>query len=60
MDRDGTVLYDSQADAAAMENHGDREEIQQALTDQSGTARRYSSTLAQQTLYAARRLSTVR
>lgn len=56
VDQDGTVLYDSQADAGSMENHADREEIQQALTAQSGTARRYSSTLAQQTLYAARRL----
>lgn len=57
VDKDGTVLYDSQADASSMENHADREEIQQALTGESGTARRYSTTLAQQTLYAARRLS---
>ena len=28
---DGTVLYDNQADAATMENHGDRKEIQEAL-----------------------------
>ena len=55
--QDGTVLYDSQADAGSMENHADREEIRQALTDESGTARRYSSTLAQQTLYAAHRLN---
>ena len=57
IDKDGTVLYDSQADADAMENHADREEIQQALTGESGTARRFSTTLSQQTLYAARRLS---
>ena len=31
VDEDGSVRYDSVADAAAMENHGDREEIQQAL-----------------------------
>ena len=55
--QDGTVLYDSQADADSMENHADREEIRQALTAESGTARRYSSTLSQQTLYAARRLN---
>ena len=36
VDTDGTVLYDSQADETAMENHGDREEIQQAMTGQSG------------------------
>ena len=57
VDQDGTVLYDSQADAGSMENHADREEIRQALTAESGTARRYSSTLSQQTLYAARRLN---
>ena len=28
---DGTVLYDSVADASTMENHADREEIQEAL-----------------------------
>lgn len=54
---DGTVLYDSQADASKMENHADREEIRQALENESGTAQRYSATLAQQTLYAAQRLS---
>ena len=54
---DGTVLYDSQADASKMENHADREEICQALENESGTAQRYSATLAQQTLYAAQRLS---
>ena len=50
---DGTVLYDSQADASKMENHTDREEIRQALENESGTAQRYSATLAQQTLYTA-------
>lgn len=54
---DGTVLYDSQADASKMENHADREEIRQALENESGTAQRHSATLAQQTLYAAQRLS---
>lgn len=29
---DGTVLYDSDSEAAAMENHADREEIREALT----------------------------
>ena len=28
---DGTVLYDTQADAASMENHASREEVQQAF-----------------------------
>ena len=37
---DGTVLYDNQADAATMENHGDRKEIQEALKTGSGHAER--------------------
>ena len=56
VDEDGTVLYDSAADAATLENHAGREEIQEALTSQTGTAKRYSSTLSQRTLYFARRL----
>ena len=31
IDTDGAVLYDSVADASTMENHADREEVQQAL-----------------------------
>ncbi len=54
---DGTVLYDSVADPAEMENHADREEIQQALRGSQGTAVRDSATLSQKTFYVARRLS---
>ena len=54
---DGTVLFDSSADTDAMENHNDREEIQEAQDNRLGTATRYSSTLAEQTLYSARRRS---
>ena len=54
---DGTVLYDNQADAATMENHGDRKEIQEALKTGSGHAERTSKTLSQKTLYYALRLS---
>ena len=53
---DGTVLYDSVTDPATMENHGDREEIREAMDGLTGTARRYSTTLSQQTLYATQRL----
>ena len=42
---DGTVLYDNQADAATMENHGDRKEIQEALKTGSGHAERTSRKL---------------
>ena len=30
IDKDGTVLFDTQADQSAMENHADREEIREA------------------------------
>lgn len=54
---DGTVLFDSQADADQMENHADRPEFQQAEATGTGTGSRVSATLAQNTLYAARRLT---
>ena len=56
VDSDGTVLYDNVADASAMTNHADREEIQEALRSSRGTAVRESSTLSERTIYAARRL----
>ena len=57
VDPDGSVLYDSQADPATMENHLQREEIQEALSGQVGQASRYSNTLATKTLYVALALS---
>ena len=56
IDQDGTVLYDSVADPATMENHADREEIQEAMLGTQGTARRESATLSEKTFYVARRL----
>lgn len=56
VDTDGAVLYDNQANPDEMENHGDREEIQQAQWSSQGTAVRYSETLSQKTFYVARRL----
>ncbi len=53
---DGTVIYDSSADPAAMENHADREEVAEALKNGSGECTRYSSTLAEKTHYYALRL----
>ncbi len=53
---DGTVIFDSRADASAMENHADREEIQEALVSGSGSSTRRSSTLTEQTIYEATRL----
>ncbi len=54
---DGTVLYDSAADAATMENHLDRQEILDAMETGSGRATRYSQIFLTKTLYCAQRLS---
>ena len=54
---DGTVLFDSHADAAAMENHASREEIKEALVSGTGSSVRQSSTLTEQTVYEATRLN---
>ena len=57
IDTDGTVLFDTQVDQTTMENHADREEIQEAFATGSGSAVRTSSTLTEQTYYEARRLT---
>ena len=54
---DGTVLYDNRSDSGSMENHLARAEIQSALSGGSGTSIRYSDTLLERSIYAARRLS---
>ena len=66
IDTDGTVLFDTQADQTAMENHADREEIREAMERltsvplmmvcPSRSAVRNSSTMTEQTFYEARRL----
>ena len=57
IDTDGTVLFDTQVDQTAMENHADREEIREAFETGSGSAARNSSTLTEQTYYEAQRLT---
>ena len=57
IDKNGKVLYDNQADASTMENHSDREEIQEAMKSGFGESSRYSNTLSVKQLYAAERLS---
>ena len=54
---DGTVIFDSHADASTMENHADREEIKEALVSGTGSSTRQSSTLTEQTIYEAIRLN---
>lgn len=50
---DGTVLFDSRAQQSGMENHADREEVQQALKTGHGESMRYSTTLMERQLYSA-------
>ena len=57
MDETGTVLFDNEADPSEMENHENREEVQEALSKGRGSAVRMSDTLSQNTVYYALRLS---
>ena len=50
---DGTVLGDSEADPATMENHADRPEVQAAMQSGSGKDTRSSSTLGVNFSYVA-------
>lgn len=54
---DGTVLFDSEANASSMENHASREEVKLALTSGTGRSIRQSATLLEETLYHAQRLA---
>ncbi len=53
---DGTVLYDTQANQEGMENHADREEVQEAFQTGRGSSVRNSATMTQRTLYETRLL----
>jgi two-component system, OmpR family, phosphate regulon sensor histidine kinase PhoR len=53
---DGTVLGDSEADPAAMENHAGRPEVQAAMQSGSGKDTRSSSTLGVDFSYVAQRV----
>ena len=57
VDGEGNVLFDSKSDGAAMENHLDREEIQEALETGYGESTRYSDTMLEKQYYAAVLLS---
>ena len=53
---DGSVLFDYIAEEGTMENHGDREEVQEAFRTGHGEGERYSATLSEKTWYCAVRL----
>lgn len=52
---DGTVVSDSDADPAELDNHLSRKEVVQAMKKGSGFAERYSHTLKRNLLYVAYR-----
>lgn len=53
INEEGKILYDTDADPDSMENHLEREEVQEALKDGFGTSSRYSATLSKKYFYAA-------
>jgi two-component system phosphate regulon sensor histidine kinase PhoR len=53
----GRVVADSDESPAAMDNHGDRDEIRQALAEGLGSSLRYSYTLKERMLYVAVRVA---
>ncbi|MBS4960211.1 MAG: hypothetical protein KHZ62_05280, partial [Clostridiales bacterium] len=57
IDPSGAVLYDNGADVSQMDNHADREEVEEALESDTGKSIRYSSTLSEKNIYYATRLS---
>ena len=54
---DGTVKYDNRSNPKTMENHADRQEVREAMENDSGTSVRRSSSLSEHTMYYAKRLS---
>lgn len=57
IEKDGGVIFDSQADASKMGNHADREEFKEAVLYGTGMSSRYSDTLTQKNIYYAVKLS---
>ncbi len=54
---DGVVMFDSEADVTLMDNHLERDEVQQAIKTGYGISERYSDTVANVTIYSAKRMS---
>ena len=53
---DGTVIFDNVTDVSTMENHGQREEVQEAFETGRGDSVRYSDTMSQKTNYLAKQM----
>jgi len=56
IDKDGTIIYDTKSEASYMENHLNREEVQEALNTGYGESSRYSKTLTKRLFYSAKKL----
>lgn len=54
IDKTGKVLYDDMLNESDMDNHSEREEIKEAISQGEGEAIRYSDTLSEKTMYYAR------
>ena len=54
---DGDVIADTSADETGLGNHADRQEVVEALKNGKGTSIRYSSTLAEKTIYYAMKIN---
>lgn len=57
IDTDSTVLFDTEADSDSMDNHSNREEIEEAFKVGVGESERYSDTLMLKMIYRAEKLS---
>ena len=53
INKDGVVLGDSEEDPATMDNHANRPEVIEALSQETGSSIRYSSTLGYSMMYVA-------
>ncbi len=56
IEADGEVIYDTRTGADAMQNHSDRKEVKEALSEGEGSSYRYSDTFMEKTSYYARLL----
>ncbi len=57
IDKEGNVLFDSMRDSTTLENHLDREEVQEALSTGIGFSTRASSSIGKEYIYQAIRLT---
>lgn len=53
IETDGDVIYDSLSNGGELENHLEREEVQEAIQTGYGEAKRYSATILEESIYVA-------